>query len=108
MKKIIIIILLFLPGIIWSQEAPEKGTKDGWALHVGFGNYYGGNIGLTGERQILLKEKFRISPYLACGFSEAGEDSSFQQHYWLGFATGANFVIGKKHRLLFGPQFVFN
>lgn len=107
--KIFITAILFFPLIVWSQETPTKGIKDGWAIHLGAGHMFGGNIGVLGERQILLKEKFRISPFAAVGVAEGGTDSISQKKYpWFGYTAGVNLEYGKKHRIIFGPHFVGN
>lgn len=105
--KIFIAAILFFPAITWGQDTPTKGVKDGWAIHVGTGNMYGGNAGVLGERQILLKEKFRISPYVGLGVAGGGTDSiSQKKYYWLGYTAGLNLEFGKKHRIIFGPHFI--
>lgn len=88
-------VILFFPNKVWSQEASPKSMGDGWAVHLGAGFMYGGNLGVLGEKQNLLKENFRISPYAAFGIAEGG---------WLGLTSGANMELGIKHRLILGPQ----
>ncbi|MES2395996.1 MAG: hypothetical protein V4549_08340 [Bacteroidota bacterium] len=104
--KIFITAILFFPLIVGSQETPSKSVKDGWAIHLGAGFMFGGNIGILGEKQILLKEKLRISPFVASGIAEGGTDSTSHTYYWFGMTTGVNMEYGKKHRVIFGPQFV--
>jgi hypothetical protein len=104
--KIFITAILFFPLIVWSQETPTKSVKDGWAIHLGAGFMFGGNIGILGEKQIVLKEKFRISPFAASGLAEGGTDSKSHRYNWFGMSTGVNMEYGKKHRVIFGPQFV--
>lgn len=77
MKKIII-IFIFIPILLSAQEEENKSTKDGWAIHIGAGFMYGGNIGFLIEKQILFKEKFRISPFSSIGFTEGGTDTTEQ------------------------------
>lgn len=107
MKKIIL-IFFFLPHILSAQEE-KKSLKDGWAIHLGAGIMYGGNIGFLTERQILLSEKLRVSPFAAIGVAEGGTDSiSRKKYYWFGYSTGANLEYGKKHRIILGPHFEGN
>lgn len=103
--QVFFIVVFFLPLSVWSQDAPKKGVKDGWAIHLGAGFMYGGNIGVLGEKQMLLKEKLRISPFAAIGIAEGGTDSTSHTYYWMGMTVGANMEYGKKHRVIFGPQF---
>ncbi len=100
------IITFFLAEtILYSQESIPKNVKDGWAIHFGAGNMYGGNIGFLTERQILIKGKFRLSPFVSFGIGEAGTDSiSKLKHYWLGYATGTNFEYGNRHRIILGTN----
>ena len=91
-----------------AQTPLSKSTKDGWALQVGAGYYYGGNIGLLCERQILLKEKLRVTPFASVGFGEGGKDTLGQRYDWLGLTTGAVMEYGKQHRIIFGPQLVMS
>ncbi len=108
MKKIIF-IFLSLPITLLAQEDNPQSARGGWAIHIGAGIMYGGNFGILGERQFILKEKFRISPFIASGVAEGGTDSvSNKKYYWFGSALGANFEYGKKHRIIFGPHFVGN
>ena len=104
--KIVITAVLFLPLLVWSQETPTKSIKDCWAIQIGAGFMYGGNIGLLTERQIILNENFRISPFVATGIAEGGTDSTSQKYYWFSYVAGANLEYGKKHRIIFGPHFV--
>ena len=107
--KIFFTVILFFPCIARSQDTLSKSQKDSWAIHLGIGNMYGGNIGVLGERQILLKEKFRISPYAAIGVAEGGTDSISQKKYfWLGYTAGVNFEYGRNNRIIFGPHFIAN
>lgn len=107
--KIFIAVIFFSPLIVWSQETPTKSVKDGWAIHLGAGIMYGGNIGFLTERQIRLKERLRISPFLSSGVGEAGTDSiTSKKYYWFGYATGFNLEYGNKHRVILGPHFEGN
>jgi hypothetical protein len=107
--KFSVTFILLLPIIIKGQEVSTKSQREGWAIHLGAGTMYGGNIGFLTERQILIKEKLRISPFLSIGVGEAGTDSiTAKKHYWLGYAAGANFEYGKKHRIILGPNFEGN
>jgi|694.fasta_scaffold11422_7 hypothetical protein len=107
--KIFITAILFFPFIVWSQDTLTKSVKDGLAIHLGAGIIYGGNLGVLVERQILLKGKFRISPFAAVGVAEGGTDSiSKKNYYWFGYTAGVNLEYGKKHRIIFGPHFVGN
>lgn len=109
MKQIIIFILLLVPAFLSAQEEKPKSTKDGWAIHLGAGFMYAGNIGILIEKQIFLNEKLRVSPFGAVGVAEGGTDSiSKIKYYWFGLAVGANLEYGKKHRIIFGPHFVGN
>ena len=108
MKKIIF-IFLFLPILLTAQEENNKSTKGGWAIHLGAGIMFGGNIGFLMEKQILLNEKLRISPFASLGIAEGGTDSiSNKKYYWFGYAAGANLEYGRKHRIIFGPHFIGN
>ena len=103
---LILTLFAFFPTKLWSQDSAAY-LKGGWAIQLGAGYIYGGNIGITGENQILLKEKCRITPFVATGISEGGTDSTSSSYLWYGAVTGANMELGKKHRFIFGPQFVF-
>lgn len=104
--KILYLLILFFPLLILAQKEDDKSAKDGWAIHLGAGFMYGGNIGLLTEMQILLKEKLRVSPFCAAGFAEGGTDSTSRKYYWFGYSAGVNMEYGKKHRVIFGPHFV--
>jgi hypothetical protein len=107
--KIFFTAILFFPFIVWSQETPTKSVKDGWAIHLGAGIMYGGNLGLLTERQIHLTKKLRFSPFVSAGVGEAGTDSiTSKKYYWFGYAAGANLEYGKKHRVILGPHFAGN
>ena len=109
LPKIFATAILFLPFFVWSQETPAKSVKGGWAIHLGAGIMYGGNIGFLTEKQICLKEKLRVSPFMAVGVAEGGTDSiSQKKYYWSGYAAGANLEYGKKHRIILGPHFEGN
>ena len=91
------------------ERVPGKREKDGWAIQIGGGIMYGGNIGLLTERQIFLKQKFRFTPFFSTGIGEAGTDSiTSTRHYWLGYAAGLNLEYGIKHRIFIGPHFEGN
>ena len=107
MKRLILLLHL-LPQFLFAQKENDKSTNDGWAIHLGAGFIYGGNIGLLMEKQILLNEKFRISPFVSAGFAEGGTDSTSKKYYWGGCAAGVTFEYGKKHRIIFGPHFIGN
>jgi hypothetical protein len=106
----IFITVIFSPTLTaWSQETPTKSVKDGWAVHLGAGIMFGGNLGLLTERQIHLTEKLRFSPFVSAGIGEAGTDSiTSKKYYWFGYAVGANLEYGKKHRVILGPHFAGN
>jgi hypothetical protein len=107
--KLLIIAALLCPFFGMSQDSIPKSRKAGFAIHLGAGNLYGGNLGILSEWQILLKEKIRISPFISLGAAEAGEDSASQKtYYWFGYTAGLNLEYGKKHRIIFGPHFVGN
>lgn len=107
--KQIAIILIFSFGNLFAQDKENKSVKEGLAIHLGAGIMYGGNIGLLIEKQILLNEKLRVSPFAAVGVAEGGTDSiSNKKYYWFGYSAGANLEYGKKHRMIFGPHFVGN
>lgn len=106
LKIVVITAVFFFPSLVMGQEIPAKSVKDGWAIYLGAGYMFGGNIGVLGERQILLKEKFRISPFLASGFSEGTEDTALRRFNWFGIAAGVNMEYGKKHRVFVGPHVV--
>ena len=107
MKKI---ILFLLPLTLYAQEENKpKSIKDGWAMNIGAGIMFGGNIGIQIENQILLKEKFRLSPFVSVGVAEGGTDSiTSNKYYWFGYAAGANLEYGKKHRVILGSHFEGN
>ena len=109
--KQILILLIFFCSKLFSQDSPKdeesKRVKDGWAILIGAGFMYGGNIGLLTEKQILIKEKLRVSPFVSLGIAEGGNDSILNtKYFWFGYAVGANLEYGKKHRVIFGPHFV--
>ncbi|MBI3509341.1 MAG: hypothetical protein HY064_01655 [Bacteroidetes bacterium] len=107
--KIFITAILFFPLFVWSQEAPNKGVKAGWAMNIGAGVMFGGNLGIQIENQILLKEKLRLSPFVSAGVGEGGTDPiTSKKYYWFGYAAGANLEYGKKHRIILGSHFVGN
>jgi len=102
-------IIIFFPFFVWCQEKSTKSIKDGFAIHLGAGIMYGGNIGFLIEKQIHLKEKVRVSPFLAFGFAEgAAESISNKKYYWFGISSGVNMEYGKKHRIIFGSHFEVN
>jgi hypothetical protein len=105
--RVAIYLLFFFPNLAIGQENNNKSLKDGWAIHLGAGFIYGGNIGLLGERQIHVKGKFSLSPFCAVGWAEGETDSISHKNSWLGFSTGLTMEYGKKHRFIFGPQFVY-
>ena len=107
--KVFINIIFLFPIIVWGQETPPKSVNYGWAIHLGAGIMYGGNIGLLIEKQIHLNEKFRVSPFVAVGVTDGGTDSiSNKKYYWFSYSAGANLEYGKKHRIVFGPHFMGN
>lgn len=109
MKKLFIILFLLPITLQAQEENKSKCTNDGWAMYVGAGVMFGGNIGIQVENQFLLKEKFRISPFISSGVAEGGTDSiSSKKYYWFGYAAGANFEYGNRHRVIFGPHLVGN
>lgn len=101
-----IIAFLLIVNIGRGQDTLAKGIKDGWAMHLGFGVMYGGNIGLLIERQFLLTDHLRISPFGSFGFAEGETDSIGGNYNTLEYAIGANLEYGKKHRVILGPHFV--
>ena len=108
MKKNIFILLL-VPVFLSAQDEKPKSTKDGWAIHLGAGVMYGGNIGFLTEKQILLKERLRVSPFVSAGVGEGGTDSiTSKKYYWFGYAAGANLEYGKTHRVILGTHFEGN
>lgn len=104
-KMLMINSLMVVAVVTRAQDDQLKSQRGGWAVHVGAGYIYGGSIGLLGERQILISDKFRISPSMASGVERLGTDSTGTKYYYLGFTGGFNLEIGKKHRLIFGPHF---
>lgn len=106
-KSIFFASILFFPCILMSQEMPSASKKDGWAVQLGAGFMYSGNIGILVERQFLLEKKLRVSPFISTGFSEGGEDPQLKKYYWYGNAAGVNVELGGKHRLVLGPHLVF-
>ena len=109
MRKLIILLAL-IPLLSSAQEESQpKSTKKGWAINAGAGIMFGGNIGLQGEYQILLKEKLRLTPFLSAGVSDAGwAPESNKRHYWFGYSAGTIFEYGKKHRIIAGPHYSGN
>ncbi|MBP7460452.1 MAG: hypothetical protein KBA26_04115 [Candidatus Delongbacteria bacterium] len=102
------VLFLFFPVLVRSQEGPSKIMEDGWAIQLGAGFIYGGNLGILGERQILLKENFRLSPCVSLGVAEGGKDSTSIRYAWLGVSIGLMMEYGKKYRIIWGPQIVMN
>ncbi len=103
----ILFLLIVIPYYLFAQQDSSKSTKGGWAIHLGAGFMYGGNIGCLAEHQIFLTEKLRISPFVSAGFAEGETDSTTNKKYnWFGYAAGANLEYGKRHRVFFGPNFV--
>lgn len=104
--KIFIFILFLLPLALNAQEEKKlKSTNPGWAMNIGAGVMFGGNIGIQIEDQILLKEKLRLSPFVSAGVAEGGTDSiTSKKYYWFGYAAGVNLEYGKKHRVILGPH----
>lgn len=91
------------------DEVKLKPQTGGWALHLGAGIMFGGNLGLQLENQILLRDQLRISPFVSFGAAEGGTDSvSSEKYYWLGYAAGANLEYGNRHRVFLGPHFEGN
>ena len=108
MIKLLFVLILF-PFLLSAQEEKNKGIKDGWAIQIGAGIIYGGNIGFLTEKQISLKGKLRVSPLVSVGVAEGGTDSiTSKKNYWLGYAAGANLEYGKKHRIILGTHFEGN
>lgn len=105
-EKSIVILLLLFPCSFFGQESSPKSHNPGWALHLGAGHLYGGNLGLLAERQFLLKPKCRISPFVSNGVAEGGKDFKNQRYFWYGVSTGCLMELGQKHRFIFGPHFV--
>jgi hypothetical protein len=105
-SRIFITALLFFPLTLFCQEVPSADKKDGWAIQVGAGYLYSGNVGVLAERQILLKNSFRVSPFASTGFAEGGESAQLKKYYWYGNSAGVNMEYGNKHRMVFGPAFV--
>lgn len=103
--KNLLIILLFLPPSLLGQNEDNKSTKAGWAIQLGTGTMYGG-LGTLVEKQILIKEKFRLTPYAGLGLSLGGKDTIKADYYWLNCAIGANMEYGKTHRLIWGAQII--
>jgi len=104
--RLIILLLITSPLLTLGQEVSPKNMNPGWALHLGAGHLYGGNLGLLAERQFLLKPKCRISPFVSNGLAEGGKDFKNQRYFWYGFSTGCLMELGQKHRIIFGPHFV--
>lgn len=105
-SRIFIAALLLFPLTLFGQEVPSAGKKDGWAIQLGAGYLYSGNIGILAERQILLKNNLRVSPFASTGFSDGGEDPQLKKYYWYGTSAGVNLEYGNKHRVVFGPSLV--
>ncbi len=72
-SRIFIATLLLFPLTLFCQEVPSAGKKDGWAIQLGAGYLYSGNIGILAERQILLKNNLRVSPAETLEFLPKGK-----------------------------------
>lgn len=55
--------------------------------------------GIIAEYQYLVKEKLRITPYVAIGMEMGSTDIT---GIWLGYTFGANIEYGRKHRIQLG------
>lgn len=109
MRRFIFILFLFPCALNAQEEKKAKSTKAGWAMNIGAGVMFGGNIGIQVENQIPLKGKFRFSPFVSAGIGEGGTDvTTSKKYYWFGYSAGANLEYGKKHRVISGPHFVGN
>ena len=109
MKRLVFFLFLLPLTLNAQEEKKPKSIKAGWAMNVGAGIMFGGNIGIQIENQILLKEKLRISPFVSVGVAEGGTDSiTSKKYFWFGYAAGANLEYGKKHRIILGPHFEGN
>jgi hypothetical protein len=106
LRSIFFSSVLILPSSVWCQGTQHtKSIKDGWAILIGAGVMYGGNLGFLTERQIQIKKKFRFSPFISEGIGEAGTDSTTaKKYYWLGYASGFNLEYGNTHRVILGTH----
>lgn len=104
-----IALMLCLACDTWAQEVPAKSVKPGWALQLGSGILYGGNLGILAENQVKLSSRFRISPFGSLGIADGGTaPNADKRQYWFGYAAGINLEYGKKHRIILGPHFMGN
>lgn len=104
-----IALMLCVACDTWAQEAPVKSVKAGWALQLGSGILYGGNLGILAENQIKFSNHFRVSPFGSFGIADGGSTpDTDKRQYWFGYAAGVNLEYGKKHRIILGPHFMGN
>lgn len=104
--SIVTIALLLISSHVQSQTATSKSKKDGWAIGMGAGYMYAGNMGVLFERQMKLKERWRLSPFASAGWAEGGTDSLKNRYSYIGLASGINLEFGKKHRAFIGSHAV--
>lgn len=84
-----------------AQEEPDHATTGKYAVALGIGNRYGGLGGYV-EYQYLLKERIRLTPYIAVGAEIVNAIFSRPR---LGYCAGAGFEWGSRNRLFIGPDF---
>ena len=105
----VIIILFYCNNSIAQDSTLLKYDKFGFAAQVGTGLLYGG-LGPLFEYQMKYKENMRFTPILGSGFSIGGppdqSDTVHSEGIWLNSAAGFNMEFGRKHRMIFGPQFI--
>lgn len=99
MKYAILLIAVFT---VASVSAGSDKSTGGFAAHLGFGSLYGGS-GASVEYQVLLSQRWRLSPFIAAGLTAPiyGGD----RIYRFGYCVGVNAEYGRLHRFFFGPSF---
>ena len=105
-SSVFTIAIWLLSGQSFGQTMPNKSEKDGWAIGLGAGYLYSGNIGLLVERQIILQGNWRLSPFASAGWAEGGTDLLRNRYSYIGLAGGVNLEFGTKHRAFIGSHAV--
>ena len=110
MRKIIFLTALFFTNhLVAQQDNSNKANQSGLGIQLGTGLLYGG-VGTIIEYQIKCKENLRLTPFLGTGVSIGGPpdqtDTVHSEGLWMNSAMGINLEVGKKHRLILGPQLI--